>query len=186
MGTAPRRVAPPSMGKVSVYIGPDASEMLAARCADGEEGLRTRSAAVNTYLDRYAETCRRCIPLLPLADWLCIFDALNGVWLQTTASGLAVVWAEVEDHIRLNRADKIWVCDPDLGARLRGLGYGELVAVADAAERFWALNVQPLTEAEALADRLDGGGIEPDPHAPWRAPVRALVGALADDPEHRP
>lgn len=126
--------------------------------------------------ERYAEIMRRSPPLLDLREWLLIFDSLNGCWLIEPAALVAQsVPHEVADACRLNGADAKWeVPDADeLVQTLAALPFAGLVAVVDAAERFWALDVQPTPGAEPT---------ETDPFAPWRVPVRGIVGRLADDP----
>jgi len=124
--------------------------------------------------DRYGEIMRRSVPRMPLNHWLLTFDAMNGTWLMDhpamAAHGLA---HNVHDAIRLNDAAGKWHVE-DADALVRHLGempFAEQLAVVDACERFWALDLQT-SDAEPT---------EADPFAHWREPVRTLVGTLADD-----
>lgn len=164
--------------RYSIYASPALDAAIDARIdmTTGEDGggFRSRSSLVSAMADRYAEICRRESPSLALNEWLMIFDAINGCWMLDNAAMVAQSIAhEVYDAADLNGTDRKWGV-PDgkaLAKRLDALQFAAKVAIVDAAERFWALDVQP-DKAEATAD---------DPHAHWRAPVRSLVGRLADD-----
>lgn len=172
--------------KYSVYASETLDRVLSERLAppgdDGDEtgSFRTRSGLISAIADRYRETCRQSMPRLPLNAWLLIFDSLNGCWMmdnaQLAANGLA---HGLHDDCALNEKHIGWgVKDwQTLVAEVAALPFAARVAIIDAAERFWSLNVQP----------VDLG--DPRAHPPgecWRAPVRALVGALADDPPADP
>lgn len=162
--------------RYSIYASPALDAVLDARMSDpsGEDGFRSRSSMISAIAERYAEICRREVPPLALNEWLLIFDSLNGVWMPDTAAlsvnGLAL---QIADSCQLNGADAKWhVADcGDLVGRLAELPFAAKVAVIDAAERFWSLDVQP-----------DGGErTENDPFAHWRKPVRDMVGRLGDE-----
>lgn len=115
-----------------------------------------RADAIRAALQRYYEVCRRHLAALGLSRHelaLCC-DALNGVWLDAdtdhAAAQLAVVWAGIADAIHLNGlAEKHGVDDPAaLVERLRAASYGDLVALVDFAERFWA-DDEPAAKAVA-------------------------------------
>ena len=164
--------------RYSIYSSPALEAALSSRidptAGDDGGGFRSRSSLISAIADRYAEICRRESPLLSLNEWLMIFDSLNGCWMLEPASlaanGIAL---EVSDAATLNATDEKWgVPDgKDLARRIDALSFGAKVAILDAAERFWTLDVQT-DQAEAT---------DADLHAMWRAPVRALVGRLADD-----
>ena len=164
--------------RYSIYSSPALEAALAARidptAGDDGGGFRSRSSLVSAMAERYAEVCRREAPTLALAEWLMIFDALNGCWMLDNAAMVAQsVAMEVADAASLNGTDRKWgVADGQALARhIDGLSFAAKVAIVDAAERFWALDVQPDGTAQT----------EADPHGPWRAPLRALVGRLDDD-----
>jgi len=161
--------------RYSIYASPALAAALDSRLPQGSAedggGFRTRSSLLSAIADRYSEIVRREVPRLTLAEWLLIFDALNGCWLldnaALAANGVAL---EVADAARLNGAGEKWGVDGEaLAARIHGLSFAAKVAVVDAAERFWTLDVQPDSAQPSDAD----------PFAHWRAPVRALVGASA-------
>lgn len=125
------------------------------RPAGGEDDREyNRSDAIRAALQRYYELCRRHFAALGLSRQelaLCC-DALNGVWLDAdtdqAASHLAVLWAGVADAIQVSGlAKKHGVTDPSgLVTRLRNASYGDIVALVDFVERFWADD----PEAEAM------------------------------------
>lgn len=166
-----------SPSRIAIYVSPPLAQLLDSHlpeaAAEDDGAPRSRSALLAAVADRYQALVREAMPALPLEQWLLIFDALNGVWMQEPAS-LAVngLPLEVADAVRLNRLHDKWgVGDREAAAlvdRLYSAPFAERLAIVDAAERFWARDVQP--EADAPGDH---------PHACWRAPVRALVGAAA-------
>lgn len=160
--------------RISIYVAPALESALAER-AGTDDSMRSRSAVIAAMAERYSETCRRHAPRLALAEWLLIFDAMNGCWtLDNSAVAARSIAMEVRDACELNDAHANHNLTLDQGrqlvVKLGNMDFATSVAVLDAAERFWLLNVQP-----------DGAGTEDDPQAGWRAPVRALVGRLADD-----
>jgi len=137
-------------------------------------GFRSRSSLISAMVERYHEICRRHIPSLTLNEWMLIFDALNGVWLTDNPALTTIALAqEVEDAAGLNDAHLTWdvnaAAAEALVHRLKNLDFSGKIAVIDAAERFWSLNIQP----DATPTTAE------DPHANWRTPVCALVGCLA-------
>ncbi|NCC29908.1 MAG: hypothetical protein EOM22_17630 [Gammaproteobacteria bacterium] len=162
--------------RYSIYSSEALERVLSERMphGDADGNLRSRSATITAMCDRYGEVCRRSMPTLPLASWLLIFDAMNGTWLMDhpamAAHGLA---HNVSDSCALNDAHGKWrVGNPSgLVETLAALPFAAQIAVIDACERFWALDVQT-SDAEPT---------EADPFAHWREPVRGLVGRLADD-----
>lgn len=166
--------------KYFIYASPTLDRVLAKRMAapdaDREDGFRSRSGLLNAIADRYDVVCSQSMPRLPLAAWCLIFDSQNGCWVtdsaQLAASGIA---QGLYDDCSLNRKHVAWGLSDeeamDLVHAINAMPLAEQTAILDAAERFWALNLQP-----------DGTPpTEADPHAHWRAPVRSLVGPLADD-----
>lgn len=87
-------------------------------------------------LERYYETLRRSLPTFGSQEALAILDTCNGtLWEPHT---VRLIWANVEDAIRLEALDQKWNIDgAALVARLRSLSYAEALAVVDAAERYW-------------------------------------------------
>jgi len=159
--------------RYSIYPSAALDRALDARMDPrGEEGLRSRSSMISMMADRYHALVERHMPRLELAQWLLIFDALNGCWMLDNASGAANgLPLEIADADRLSGAGEKWGVDGQaLASQLAQLGFAERIAIVDTAERFWAQDVQPdgdLSDAAALDQ--------------WRQPVRRLVGALADD-----
>lgn len=158
---------------ISIRPTPELERALAGRTSP-LKGFRNRSSMVSAMADRYHEICRRQAPRLKLAEWLLIFDSLNGCWMIDGAARSAAALAhEVHDACTLNEyGDKWQVPDwPALVERLAALDFAAQIAVVDAAERFVTLGVRP----------ADAEPTDADPWAPWRAPVRAIVGPMADD-----
>lgn len=138
------------------------------------DGFRSRSSLIAAMVERYHETCRRHIPNLTLNEWLLVFDALHGVWTVNSPAITTIALAQkVEDAIILNDAHTTWgISATDAGALVHRLGtfsFAGKIAVIDAAERFWSLNIQPDTTPTTPEDPL----------ANWRAPIYTLVGRLA-------
>lgn len=164
--------------RYSIYSSDTLEKALADRMPHGnqDENLRSRSATITAMVDRYAETVKRSTPKLPLNSWLLIFDAMNGCWLMDhpamAAHGLA---HNVHDACMLNDAASKWRVDnPDaLVEMLATLPFAAQIAVIDACERFWVLDVQTGEDIPT----------EADPFAHWRAPVARLVGAGNVQPE---
>lgn len=148
------------IGKCSIYLGEDATRVLTERGADqgDNESLRTRSGTINAILDRYGYLVRSHTPTLAIGEWLLVFDALNGVWMQEQA-GLSIAGLAhgIADHCHLNGADKQFRV-PDCRAfvaRLAAMPTVEKLAIIDAAERFWATDhYEEPTDTEALEDAL--------------------------------
>ncbi len=66
-----------------------------------------------------------------------VVDALNGTIMEPHTYRL--LWAEVDDAVRLDGLDRKWGVDGDaLVTKLRALSPGATMAVVDAAERYWA------------------------------------------------
>ncbi len=65
-----------------------------------------------------------------------IVDALNGI--LTTPDSARLLWAEIAKAIRSDGLDRKWRVDgAALVAKLQNLSYGQAMAVAMAARRFW-------------------------------------------------
>lgn len=161
--------------RYSIYASAVLDRALAERIGeDGEEGLRSRSATLTYMADRYAEICRRSLPLLTLNEWLLICDAMNGTASWDYPLGAATGLAHnVHDGCDMNGLGDKWaVADwRGLVSRLADLPFASQIAVVDAAERFWATDAQP---SNASHD-------DEHPFAHWRATIRRLVGKLPDD-----
>jgi hypothetical protein len=168
--------------RYSIYSSPALEAALSARldptAGDDGGGFRSRSSLISAIADRYAEICRRELPTLALNEWLMVFDALNGCWMLDPASlaanGIAL---EVSDAATLNGTDRKWhVADGQaLARRIDGLSFAGKVAILDAAERFWTLDLQPDREPAEECESPD------DPHGQWRRAIRGLVGRLSDE-----
>jgi hypothetical protein len=123
--------------KASVYIGDELEAAIQER--HDEKRGESISGLINKMADRYREVCRRSAPRLSPQAWCLLFDALNGFWLQPASMGVRGIPMEVEDGIGMDGLDEKWGVDGEgLKARLADASFAELVAIADAAERFWA------------------------------------------------
>lgn len=145
----------------SIYIGDALQRLLEAHVGD-ESGFRSTSGIINAVADRYSEVVRRSMPRFTVNEWCLIWDALNGVWMQEPAS-LAVsgVPLNVSDSIQLNRYDKKWEVDGDaLMRKISDLPFCGLLAIVDAAERFWARDDWPQDHAEMVSAVVGDGAVE--------------------------
>ena len=98
------------------------------------------SARIHTIATRYGEVVKRCRPALTRGQWCAVFDALNGTLLEPDT--IAAIWMDIDDAEGLG--DKWNVDQQQLTATLRGMSYGELVAVAELRDRFWeAISAMP-------------------------------------------
>lgn len=118
------------MSAVHIYLSSEASRALEAR-----EGSN-RSRTVCQMLERYDEICRRVLPQLSDAEWNAIHDVCNG-WFIDTASSIRYLPMEVEDALADGLAERHGIDGEALVRRLEQMSYPELVAVVDAAERYW-------------------------------------------------
>lgn len=76
-------------------------------------------------------------------EYLLIMEALKGTLFNADVAGM--IWAEVEDGIRMDHLDSKWGVDADgLIRRLRTLSLIQNLALADVAERFWSLQEEDL------------------------------------------
>ena len=132
--------------RLSIYKGEPIAELLErldakARGGDNED-FYSISGAVNAAVNRYLETCRQHRPRLSAAEWNCLADLLNGVWLvdkfwQRKPGPLIAM--ELEDGIRLNQLDQKWSIDgAALLAKIRGWDYATATSCLEAIEAFWA------------------------------------------------
>ena len=111
--------------RYTIRLGPEAHAVI------GEgSGL---SARINTVSLRYGEVATRCRPSFNQAQWSAIFDALNGTILEPDT--IAALWMDVRDFEGLG--EKWGIDQAALSDELRTMDYGQLVAVAEASERFW-------------------------------------------------
>lgn len=93
------------------------------------------SAVARTMAQRYADCCRRSLPILELDEWRLVVRACSGLAdLEVTD---ATRWrTEAEDLLRLGQSE---VEDPTVTlVRLSDLTYAECLAAWDLAERYWA------------------------------------------------
>ncbi|MDI6872116.1 MAG: hypothetical protein QME79_12385 [Bacillota bacterium] len=117
----------------SIWLRADIEEALAARGG-------SRSEVVSRDLMRLYDLYRHELAEVNLtaSEAGLIVDVLNGT-LITDAGQARLLWAEVEDGIKLDHLDEKWHVDgPALVEKLRGLRLSQALAIVDAAERFWA------------------------------------------------
>ena len=122
--------------RMNVTVRPDIVKEVDARV--GEAGAR--SAVVARDLDRLYALYRRELASTPLSvEEACLLaDVLNGTEMNQP---LAVwsLWLEVSDGCTLDHLDEKWGVDgPAFVERLKAMSGGQLLALVDAAERFWA------------------------------------------------
>lgn len=128
--------------KTSLSLDPRLAPKIARRGAN-------RSGVINRDLERYYTLLDRALASTTLTEaeaWLLV-DVLNGTIMDATTAHM--LWAEVEDGIRLDRLADKWELDgPALVEKLRGLTELQSMVLVDAAERFWEDEDRPSTSAE--------------------------------------
>ncbi len=116
-------------------------EALAARIRPGvpaDDLPGQYSMVARRDLERYYALLERELAQLHLSEGeaLLLCDAGNG--LLSEPQTMQLLWAQVDDAIRLEGLDRKWDVDgPALVAQLRALTPGQAFAVTDAIERFW-------------------------------------------------
>jgi len=129
-----------------VYCGEPILQLISA--VGGEEKF---SSVINSALQRYLQIIRDHQPDLSRAEWMAIFDVMNGtlidnIWLS---KGGRLIAMELEDSIGLGEK---WGADiPALCAKLVALNTAESVAVVHATEVFWAHAEKDTEEALSAA-----------------------------------
>lgn len=104
------------------------------------------SARINTIAIRYGALVKRCRPALGRGQWAAICDALNGTLIDPET--ISALWMDIEDCEGLG--DKWNVDQRQLVEKLQTMDYGQLVAVAEAVERFWDAISAGATVEESL------------------------------------
>ncbi len=105
--------------------------------SDGDIGV----ADVRRVMERYFATLRQELQQVQLseAEASLLVDALNGVLFEPPETA-RLLWAEVDDAIRLDGLDRKWGVDSQaLIERLRRLTFAQALAVVDAVERAWKI-----------------------------------------------
>lgn len=108
------------------------------------EGLFSRGQIAARDLGRYYALLAREMATLQFGEGeaYLICDALNGTILDETS--IRLIWAEVEDAIRLDGLDHKWNVDGGaLVEKLKSLCPGQAVALVDAVERAWMAPNEP-------------------------------------------
>ena len=89
------------------------------------------------------------LPPFSVAELGLLADVTNG--LRVEPHTVQLLWASVDDGVRLEGLDKKWGLDgAALVARLRGLSYAQAAALLDALKRWWA-NPERAVSAEGFA-----------------------------------
>ncbi|MDQ7789587.1 MAG: hypothetical protein RDU41_05975 [Clostridia bacterium] len=108
--------------------------------AEVEARGESRNQIINRDLDRLYALYKRALREVDLntKEAMLIVDSLNGT-VFTDPLSATLLWANIEDSIRLDDLDAKWDVDgAALATKLRGLTSIQAMAVVDAAERFWA------------------------------------------------
>ncbi len=107
--------------------------------AETDDVDRVPSPLLATQLERYyalmARDRARLRRLLSADEVALICDACNGTLWQPES--IPLLYAEIEDALQDDLADKWRVDGPALVAKLKAMSAGELFALVDAVERFW-------------------------------------------------
>ncbi len=117
--------------KIAIYLPDSLLNELSAR---GDN----RSGTISRDLERLYTLYNRALATvsLELNEAYLIVDALNGVLMD--ANNAKLLWAEIEDAIKLDHLDQKWQVDSKaLVEKLRNLNEIQAMAIIDAAERFW-------------------------------------------------
>jgi hypothetical protein len=111
-------------------------------------------------LERYYYIIRTSTPTFSEAEARLLVDALSGIITEPHTAHL--LWAVVDDAIRLGRLDEKWGVDGwELVRHLRhDLTPFEALAVADAVERVWSLMAE--AKSARITDVLTGVGLVQD------------------------
>jgi len=126
--------------QAGIYFRPDIAREIDTR---GDN----RSAIVTRDLERLYSLYRRSMKevTLTVAEGSLLVDALNGSLMD--AASAALLWAEIEDAIKLDNLAEKWNVDGQaLVEKLKGLTAIQSLAIVDAAERFWASDVQDIAD----------------------------------------
>jgi len=124
-----------SVEKISISIPSDMKKEIEAR--------GPRSTVIGRDLGRLYTLYRRALAQIKFTvdEGCLIVDVLNGLLVDTNSPHL--LWAEIEDAIKLNRVDQKWNVDGEaLVVKLRTLNEIQCMAVIDAVERYWNGNYQ--------------------------------------------
>jgi hypothetical protein len=124
----------PLAPRVQFRAGDGLAEQLAAR-ADRAVSL---GLVAKRDLARYYALLERELTRIRLSEpeASLIVDAYNGTFWEPHTAPL--LWADIDDAIRYDGLDQKWGVDgADLFARLRALAPFALLALVDAAERYW-------------------------------------------------
>jgi len=123
------------MGKrvVGVYMSDDMLKRI-------DERSDNRSRTVEQDLDRYYfmldYELEKLSKNFSIEEYCLITDALNGVLFSPWS--IRLLPAQIEDAIIYEKASRKWkVKGQELVEKLKKCNYGQLLAIADAAERFW-------------------------------------------------
>ncbi len=113
-------------------------------------------------LERYYYMIRSSTPEFSEAEARLLVDALSGIITEPHTAHL--LWAVVDDAIRLGRLDEKWRVDGwALVQRLRGMTSFELLAIADAVERVWSMMAD--AKATPITDVIMQVGLIQDDYA---------------------
>lgn len=99
-----------------------------------------RSTVIARDLGRLYDLYRRHMPELSRGEAMLICDALNGAATGETPASLLtqLLVPEVQDAVALDHLDQKWEVDGSaLVEKLKALGPVAILALIDAAERFW-------------------------------------------------
>lgn len=121
----------PKPKTVSIWLRPELDAAMALR---GDNRSQTMAQDLGRLYALYDRALREID--LTENEAMLIVDALNGVLIGADAG--ALLWANIEDSIRLDGLDEKWSVDgPALVEKLQAMTATQAMAVLDAAERFW-------------------------------------------------
>ncbi len=96
---------------------------------------------INTICQRYDMIIARDCPVLTVAEWMALCEALMGPKLIDLPGweNVQTFWCEVCDADRLGGLGEKWGIDADaLAARLKEMPYAQKCSVLEVASRFWS------------------------------------------------
>jgi len=122
---------------VGVYISNELLEKIDGR-SDNRSGTIEKDLGRLYYMIEYelAELSKK----FSVEEYCLIVDALNGTMFSPWS--IKLLYAQIEDAVNYDKASRKWrVKGQELIEKLKDCSYGQLLAIVDAAERFW--NTKP-------------------------------------------
>lgn len=121
--------------RVNFRVGTTLKLELFARADSEHSEDSIAKCDLERYYDALNRTWKKMQPKLTLKEMMFLIDVFNGTVFEPFS--IAMMWASVDDAVQAGYAEKHEVNGLALVTRFRSMSYFELLAVADAIERFW-------------------------------------------------